>query len=434
MKRAFSFIQAMLSNEFAKKSIYVLLLRLVGVVFLFGVTLIITNNFNDTLVGEYDLSRSVLFLVGGICVLGFNQSIIYYAGRLKSKDSLNQLKFIYYKMLRAIVIISISLGLLFLLTPSHMIDAFFEKPVYIFISKTVYTLVFFALTIINIEAYRALDKIIISEVFRNLFRHVLFLVFLIAILFYNKLELLVDVFLLSYVFIGVISTVILIVKFNNVLGQSNLESIPLRSILGRSLPMSVSSISFLIMQSIDVIFIGKFLEIRFAAYYAVAVKLTLMIALALSSVNAVYASKISELFALNDITSLKQHLKKASRLIFIITTPAILVLVLFSKTLLGYFGIEYQMASTALVILLVGQVFNALCGSVGMYMDMTGKQKIFQKIIVIALVVNIVLNWVLIPKYGMIGAAFATALSTILWNVFGAAYLLKVNKIKTFLH
>lgn len=434
MKSVFSFIQVMLSNEYAKKSIYVLLLRFIGVLFLFGVTLIITNNFTDTTVGEYDLSRSVLFLVGGLCVLGFNQSIIYYSGQLKSRDGLNQLKFIYYKMLKAIILVSMSLVLIFLLMPEQIVDGFFEKPVYSFISKTVFTLLFFALTMINIEVYRALDKIIISEIFRNFYRHIFFLVFLFGILFYEKLDLLVDVFLISYIILGAVSTLVLLLKFGRISGEGISEIIPLKSILSRSLPMSVSSISFLIMQSIDVIFIGKFLELRFAAYYAVAVKLTLMIALALSSVNAVYASKISELFARKDIITLKQHIKKASRLIFVITIPAILVLLLFSKTLLGFFGAEYQQASTALTILLIGQVFNALCGSVGMYMDMTGKQQIFQKIIVSALVVNIVLNWILIPKYGMIGAAFATALSTILWNVFGAAYLLKVNKVKTFLH
>ena len=71
-------IRKIVSNALIRKSLVVFLLRSLGVLFLFGVTLFITNNFEADLVGQYDISMSVLIIVGTICLMGFNQSIIYY--------------------------------------------------------------------------------------------------------------------------------------------------------------------------------------------------------------------------------------------------------------------------------------------------------------------------------------------------------------------
>ena len=69
----------MLLKEIAKKSLYVLLIRILGVSVLFGFTLFLTNFFPAEDVGRYDFVRSVLNIVG-IALLGTNQSIIYYSG------------------------------------------------------------------------------------------------------------------------------------------------------------------------------------------------------------------------------------------------------------------------------------------------------------------------------------------------------------------
>jgi len=65
---------------------------------------------------------------------------------------------------------------------------------------------------------------------------------------------------------------------------------------------------------------------------------------------------------------------------------------------------------------------------------MIGKQKIFSRIMLIALVINILLNFLLIKPFGINGAAIATSLSLIIWNVSCVVYLkLKLN-LKSFYH
>ena len=59
-----------------------------------------------------------------------------------------------------------------------------------------------------------------------------------------------------------------------------------------------------------------------------------------------------------------------------------------------------------------------MSGSVGVILNMTGKEKVFRNILSIALVINITLNILLITKFGIEGAAIASATSMIFWNLY----------------
>ena len=76
-----------------------------------------------------------------------------------------------------------------------------------------------------------------------------------------------------------------------------------------------------------------------------------------------------------------------------------------------------------MVILIVGQMMNAFAGSVGYLLNMTGGQKIMRNIAGIAALLNIVLNTLLIPSYGINGAAYASAISLASWNVLAVIYI-----------
>lgn len=424
-------------NNLVSKSIKVLLLRLLGVFIFFSLTLFLTNSYPSSLVGKYDFSRSLLMFLGAITVIGMQQSIIYYSGYFASKNTLFKIKEVYKKMLAIMLSISLIVAVFFYLVDKDILNSFFDKNVSELIFKTVLALFFYGLTILNIEAFRAIDKIYISEIFRNIFRYLFFLIAVIILAVIKNEDYMINAFLLNFVLIGIISSTILLYNFRYIPTGEALkvqERIGFAHIIKRSSPMAISSIAYILMQSIDIILLGKFTNFKIVAYYAVTVKLTMIISLALTSVNAVFAPKISELFSSGQYKKLNISIKNATRLIFVLTIPAILMLVLFSNYILNFFGDEYIVAKNALLILLLGQTVSALCGSVGTYMNMTGKQNILQILLITALVINLILNWVLIPKYGIIGAAIATSISMILWNILGVIYLYKKDNIKTFLN
>jgi O-antigen/teichoic acid export membrane protein len=81
------------------------------------------------------------------------------------------------------------------------------------------------------------------------------------------------------------------------------------------------------------------------------------------------------------------------------------------------FGHEYAAAYVPLLILLVGQMVNSAAGLVGLLLNMTGHENETAIRMAVAAVISITLNLLLIPIWGIQGAATAEALSMIIWNI-----------------
>lgn len=171
------------------------------------------------------------------------------------------------------------------------------------------------------------------------------------------------------------------------------------------------------MQRTDILLVGGLLGASEAAIYASASRIATLIQFGLAAVNAWAAPLISDLQARGDRRGLQRLLWLAARGIFAFTLPLAAGVALFGHELLGIFGPEFPAAYTALVILAVGQVVNALVGPVGTLMTMTGNQDTAAWILALHAVLNLALNVILIPRFGIEGAAVATALTRVSWNV-----------------
>ena len=428
-----SSIKQFIKNPLVDKSIKVLFLRVAGVLLFFALTLFLTNKFEPDLVGQYDFSRALLIFLGGVCVFGMHQSIIFYSGYLKAHKALEYLKHIYKKMVLILVSISLLFFIVAVLVSNNFINTLFEKDVASLVFKTISALFLYGLTLLNIDAFRAIEKIYMSEFYRNVMRYAPFFIAVLAIYYTGNAHLLVDIFLLNFLFVAIISTSYLGFYFSKIKSEITEINITFMNIINRSGPMAISAVTYLLMQSVDVILLSRFSSFKMVAFYSVAIKLTTIISLVLASVNTVYAPTFSELFNSKKIEGLRATIKRSTRLIFILTSPAILIVFIFSEFILNLFGPEYVVAKNALFVLLIGQTINAFCGSVGVYMNMTNKQNILQRILLIAFGLNLGLNLLLIPKYGILGAAIATTTSTVFWNVLTTIYIYKKDKVKTFL-
>ena len=419
-------------NPLVNKSVKVLFIRILGVALFFGVTLFLTNFFEADQVGKYDFSRSLIIFLGAITVFGMHQAILAYSGQLAAQNNLWYIKKIYYKMV--LIVFTISL-ILFLCSKLVSLDSVYNLTgikVTPTGYKTILALFFYGLTMLNIDVFRAINKIFFSEIYRNIIRYFLFFIGVLILYFTHNSQYLVEVFLLNFVVLSIISTVVLMVTFSDKKHERD-TIITYKNILFKSGPMAVSAASFLLMQSMDVLMLTKLTNYETVAYYGAALKLTMIIAIVLASVNSVIAPQISEHYFSKKINLLKQNIKKGTRLIFVVTFPLIIGLALLPTFVLSFFGNDYISAKNALLVLLIGQVINTFCGSVGIYLNMTGKQKVFQLILVTALLLNVILNYILIPIYGMVGAAIATSSSMILWNIVAVIYVYKKDGVKIFL-
>ena len=188
------------------------------------------------------------------------------------------------------------------------------------------------------------------------------------------------------------------------------------------------------MQSFDTIMIEHFIDVKSVAFYTVAVKVTFIVGIMQLTINAVIAPDISKFWFEKSENKLTQLINKALKLNFIFTFPIIVVLVIFSEPILLFLGESYLNSKTPLIVLLAGQILNSFCGPVGLYLNMTERQKILLKILLIATLINVALNVMLIPKYGLFGAAASTSLSMALWNIIGVIYVYRKDKLLLFVN
>ena len=424
-------------KDLTQKSFSVLIIRSFGVLLLFGFTLFITNFYSAENVGRYDFVRSTLMVLGGISLMGTNQSIIYYSGLLNARKSIESIRSIYSEMLKIIFTLSlIILGFFMIFFNEPIIyDIFKNRESYSLILKTILTLVFFAVTMLNIDTIRALKKTILSEMYRSIFRYLPVFIFAIILLKTNNEELLVEVYLLGFLLLSLFSSIRVYILFKKIdKPNDKSESFTITEIFKTSSPMALSAIAYFIMQSIDIIILSIYEGFDQIAYYSVSVKLAMLTALALMSVNIVIAPRIAEIYENQKMQKLQMLIKHSTRIIFLISICVLSVLFFFSEEILGLFGQGYVIANNALLFLLAAQFFNAVSGPGAIYLNMTGRQKTLNKILVSALIINISLNFYLIPIWGINGAAIATLASLIIWNTITTVLIYSRDKIKIFLN
>ncbi|MDA8904393.1 MATE family efflux transporter [Flavobacteriaceae bacterium] len=422
-------------NVFIKNSLNVLLLRVSGIILMFLLSLFLTNSFSAETVGEYDFVRSTLMILSGASLLGTNQAIIYYSGILTSKKSFGSIKSVYFKMNFLILIACAILYVPMLIIEKETINQIFNKQgAYELINFSLQGLVFYSITMLNIDTIRALKHTLISEAFRNLFRYTPFFVFSVILYIIDKPEDLVVWFIYSFILLFVISTIVVFfLLFKKGFSKNTQLHFSSIDILKTSYPMALSAISYFLMQSTDVLFISAYDTFESVAYYSIAVKLATVTALALISVNIVIAPKIASIYNDKNFSELKLILKKATRINVLISLPIIILLLCFSEFVLSMFGTNYIFAKNALWVLLFAQFFNSITGPSALYLNMTGRQKKLNVILLISLIINIILNILLVPDFGIFGAAIATTTSFVLSKVFASALVFYLDNVKTFI-
>jgi O-antigen/teichoic acid export membrane protein len=424
------------NSKLIKNSLNVLLLRVGGVALMFCLSLFLTNNFSADIVGQYDFVRSTIMILSGISLIGTNQAIIYYSGVLTSKNSFGSIKSIYFKMASLVFIICGFLYIPLFLVSEDFINQIFNKPEsYSLIELSVQGLFFYSITMLNIDTIRALKKTIISELFRNVFRYTPFFLFSVILYLIDRPEGLVVWFIYSFVALCIISTAaVFFILLNKDFPNTAAQKYSTKDIVKTSYPMALSAISYFLMQSVDVLFLGAFDTFESIAYYSVAVKIATVTSLALISVNIVIAPKIAKIYNDRNFSELKSMIRKATRINVLISIPILLILFFFPDFLLSMFGDNYTLAKNAFLILLIAQFFNSVTGPSALYLNMTGRQKILNFILLTCLLINVILNLILIPEFGMIGAASATTISFVVSKLIASTAVLYLDNVKTYIH
>jgi O-antigen/teichoic acid export membrane protein len=397
--------------------IKLIVLRGLGVGLLFLATLVMTNYYEQSIVGEFELTRSILVVLGSLVLAGTDRSVLQFAGQLSSADKMGQFLGIYKKIIFLFFLISFSLFLLYFLIPDYLLKTYSNN--YLLL-KIIASLFFYAVALFNTEVFRVFDKNSWSEAYRGFFKYIILFLGAVGFLFTEYSYLIIDLFLFSFVLLSIGSFLHLRPLFKTGYCESDISY---KNILKTSFPMALSSLGFFLLLSIDILFLKYYNGDDLVAIYAQPVKIITLIAMIQTTLQASISKKIASFYHSRDRDALISIISKYTRLIAILSLPFLILFLLLPKTILSFFGPEYIAGSNALLLLLIGTFVNAICGCTNVYMNMTGKQVAFRNIIFATIILNLTLNFILIPVYSIEGAAIASALSLIFWNLVTVIYV-----------
>jgi len=190
-----------------------------------------------------------------------------------------------------------------------------------------------------------------------------------------------------------------------------------RAWLASTIPLALVAGTHLLHQQTDIVILGLFVDADDVGIYRVAVQASGFVAFGLQAVNMIAAPQFARLHALGEMERLQAVVTTTARAILALTALVAAGLVLFGRPVIGFaFGSEYTAGYAAIVLLAAGQICNAAFGSVAFLLNMTGHERTTLRAMAFAVAMNVGLNVVLIPLFGLEGAAAATATTLALWN------------------
>lgn len=191
-----------------------------------------------------------------------------------------------------------------------------------------------------------------------------------------------------------------------------------RELLSFSIPLAASGVVFMFLGTIDTLLLARLSTSEAVGIYNVAYPIASTLTIGLSAFGFLSLPVMSELDSREEIEKMRESYTNLSKWIFALTLPIWLIIVAYAGELIStFFGAEYQQGAPALIVLSVGFVTHAMMGPNGDTLTSTGRSQLVMMDMLVAFVMNIVLNILLIPQYAFLGAAIATTSSYIIMNV-----------------
>jgi O-antigen/teichoic acid export membrane protein len=429
-------------KEIFKGSSIAFIYRILGLLLNYYLLIIIPRRFGIESLGMYNLCVNILALLALAGTLGFNTSVLRFVAQYNSQGKYVKIANFYKGIIKTVAILSLMFSIILFSFSAQIATFIFHNsalstPLIII----AFTLPFQVILNIDIEFIRGLKKVQYSEYLRNLNQPLVNTIVIFAagfsiFTFLNFKEIPLVGYTLG-VLISLVFSIIVISKFlrdnKSVSDQKDIDSsFSLKEQLKISSPMIITSFAQMMQARLGVVILGAMSTLQSVAIYSVAARIAILTTIVQMAVNTISASKFSELFSENKIEELNKVVTFSTRMVFIVSLPVVIILLIFPKFLLGIVDPEIGEGALALILLAIAQFISACSGSVGTFLNMTGHQITLRNIVLVAIIINILLCVILIPNIDYVGAAIANLVSVVFWNVSGAIFVYKKYKIKTF--
>lgn len=181
-----------------------------------------------------------------------------------------------------------------------------------------------------------------------------------------------------------------------------------------ALPMWISGLIAQFNRNIQAVFLGALATVASVGVYTIVTRVNLIGHILYRSVISAVKPILAGLHDQGDREGMQRLYTASSRWTLAANVPFFLVMVLYPAPILAIFGDTFTNGAQALVVLAFAELALASTGICGSILDMTGHTRVKLVNSVFAIVVLVVANAMMIPRWGLMGAALAALVATVL--------------------
>jgi len=399
--------------ELIKGSGITLILKILGTFILYGFTLFLTNNFGATFYGEFALFITSMKVLSILLLFGSDTSILRISSRKKMDlDGISVSTSIINSYFTVIGFTTVILIIYTIFSSS--IQSLFSVDSF-FIYTIIGTALFFSILKIHTQLFRSVKNMVAYSFLEFIF---ITLTVFIVVSIYNNIYPGLDFQDLATLYLGVTffcSIVSLMFWYRSNHADFNALKKATRNINFNKwysftklssaflLSTSISLFSFWLTQVVLKIYNGP----ADVGIYDVISRVCMVITIPLFAMSSIVAPQVSQAYGQNKKESLQGILQNSTLIGLGLGLPVVLLILFFPGYILSYFGQDFIAGKLALRILVIGYLFNLASGPSSLVLQMTKHEEIFRNIVIISATICITVCFILVPIYGVIGAAIA---------------------------
>ncbi|MCB0396242.1 MAG: flippase [Flavobacteriales bacterium] len=403
--------------------------KFLGMVAGYAFTFVVGRYLGAGSLGVFTLFLSVLSIAGMIGKYGFDASIARYVANLMQQRNTESIRKIYKKSMRFSLLLTLAISVIMMVCARWMAEEVFHVSELTWYYRILPAGLFaFVIVAINGGFLRGLKKAAQHSFFQNFARFLFPMLYIFPLIYLvSAVGAPIYAYVLGLLTAATISTRMVLrhlrYQKSELPGTAKTEDPPFREVVGVSSALLLTTSFTFLLWWTDSIMLGIFKTETDVGVYNAALKISNIVSITLVAVTSITGPKFSEMFYSNDRLQLKRFMWKVSGLSFFTSLPAAIIIFLVPGYLLGWVGDDFVHGTTPLIILTINQLVHALAGVNGLLLEMTNQEKVARNILFVSVVLNVVLNYIWIPEYGITGAALATTVSMSSRNVISVLYV-----------
>jgi O-antigen/teichoic acid export membrane protein len=365
--------------------------------------------------GTYSLALTVISITGAFATLGLNEGVPRYIAFFRGRHEEQKV----HELIISAMIMGLIAGLLAILVSPSLFQSLagdgFDSDGHILsvVKILIFAVPFTILLNLAVAIYRGFDRTNVNMYFYNIIRPVSLLGFALGSVFIGaSLKGVVFADLLSMVFTFGIMSLYFIKKPPFKQEWKIKFSEPTKQLIRYSLPLLITATILNLMSWIDTIMLGYFKPAEVVGVYNAVYPLVGFLSLVITSMGYVYVPVTSKLWGQNNTAPLGSIYAVMTKWCFLLTFPLFALIFVYPEYFITrLYGAEYVSGATALRILSLGFITNSYFGFNYHTLLASGDSDFLMKCSVASAGINALINFTLIPEYGMVGAAIGTAVS-----------------------